>query len=262
MYKKGFTLVEVIIAIALLGMIAVAILPLITFGFVNLKDSKKFTIDTFSVQQQVEEEMEIMRNKEIAPGDPSFEIEVFGKAIEGHLVNFDIKSATGTAHGNYKVFVPKYKVVYTVPVIQSVSLNLYKNGTAVSPIPNTIDPLDNTLELRGTKIDGSQEEFLMNVYQWYISPVADTPPTDIREYSILKEWNAAKKPLSYSDSENFSFIPNIKANYDKLKFSEFDLTNEEIIERFDGRYVVYSVTPYSTIGRVGVEKFSNPIQVK
>lgn len=39
--KRGFTLIEVIVAIALIGLLAFSFLPTMTFGYKNLIDTKK-----------------------------------------------------------------------------------------------------------------------------------------------------------------------------------------------------------------------------
>lgn len=257
MNRKGMTLIEIIVAIALLGIIAATTFPAMTYGYIQVLGQKKFTVDTFSIQQQVEEEMEIARTTDIAAGDP--EVDIFGKTVKGHLVQMDIKEGTGTAHGQINVFVPKYKVEYQVPQIASVSLKLYRNGAEVYPLPDDLFPLDHTVSLEGDYVNGPQDEFLMNVYRWYMSPVTADPPSSVKDYIIIKEWNEARTPVSYEDSDDFSIVPNIEENYDTLDFDEFSYTDEQIEDEFAGRYFIYSVTPYSKIGRVGVEVFCDPI---
>jgi len=93
-----------------------------------------------------------------------------------------------------------------------------------------------------------------------MSPVTDIPPVNSKDWILIKEWNEAITPLSYADSEDFTYIPNIEANYDSLNFNrDFGFTDDEIGLRFAGRFFRYSVTPYSLVGRVGEEVFSNEI---
>lgn len=277
MKRNGFTLIEIIVSLALLGIIAVATLPLLTFGYVHLFESNKYTVDTFDAQQLAEQKMEELRTRDITPSDPSTTLTIFGKSVKGHLVKMDI-GPSGTPHGEINVFVPKYKVVYTVPVVKEgdVVVTAYRDGVLIPedemenmfPLarPTIGETPGSYITLKGSEPEVTEEEFLMNVYRWYMSPVSTAVPNK-RDLILIKEWNAAKKPLSFADSEDLTFVPNVEADYDILDFREFyshlGLTEaelcEKINERFSGRFFYYSVTPYSTIGRIGVEEFSQEL---
>ncbi len=271
MNRKGFTLVEIVISIALLGIIAVSIMPVLTYAYANLFKSKKYTDDTFLAQQEFELNLEAARNADAVAGEPDVDtVSVFGKSVNAHSVQLDIEPPDGSAHGKMVALVPKHEFVYNVPEVKSVSLAAYRNGTVINA-PSFLYPVDTTLSFRGS--DGGLEaahadEFLLNVYRWYMSPILTvdnhsvTP--NVKDWIIIKEWNEARSPLSYAASDNLDFIPNIEANFNELKLSEFTFLNPadpqaEIADRFAGRYFVYSVTPYSRVGRVGEEKFSAPI---
>ena len=148
-----------------------------------------------------------------------------------------------------------------MPVITSASIKAYRSGSIIADADAAyIFPLDKTNAFKGTFVPGVQTDFLLNVYRWYMSPVSVDPPTNYRDWIIVKEWNEARPLLSYEDSDDFTFIPNIDANFDSLDFfRDFGLSDDDIADRFAGRYFVYSVTPYSLIGRVGDEIFSNAI---
>lgn len=64
MKKKGFTLIEIIIAIALIGIIAVAFIPFMTFSYTKLVHSEKFTQDMFNDQAIVENQIDTLRFEE------------------------------------------------------------------------------------------------------------------------------------------------------------------------------------------------------
>lgn len=257
MNKKGLTLLEVLLAIAILGIISAAFIPILAGSFTNLSNSKALTRDLFQAQQDLEQEMEIARNTETDASD--YTLVVFGKTIVGHDLKKDILSEEGNASGEISVFVPKYKVVYDVPEIESVAIQAYRSGVLLTD-PEFLFPLDSSITFTSSYTEGSQQEFLMNVYRWYMSPISIEEPKNYHDWIIIKEWNEARTPLSYADSEDFGFIPNIEADYDSLNFSrDFGMTADEIGIRFAGRYFVYSVTPYSLAGRVGEEVFSNAI---
>ena len=100
--KKGLTLIEVILAIALISIISISFLPGITFGFKNLIESKKFTEDVFSSQMEIEKIMEAKRKE---TGGDTFDI--FGVTVAGHNIDY----------GELHVFQPEIKEDYPVPKI-------------------------------------------------------------------------------------------------------------------------------------------------
>src|SRR6056297_318565 len=286
MNNKGLSLVELILSIALIGLISISTLPLITFGYTNLFSSSKYVDESYEVQQEVELVMEEKRDVSISEGDPdSFTVEIFGKDITGHHIVKDIPDA-GDSHGEINVFVPEYKVVYTVPVVDEgdVVVKAYRDGVFIPDDESeTIFPLatpesestsSSYITFQASEPDVSTEEFLLNVYRWYMSPVTSTPP-DKNDLIIVKEWNEARTPLSFEDSNDLNHVPNIEVNYDELDLREVyahlypsypnlseedeaDLA-EKINDRFAGRYIYYSVTPYSTIGRIGKEEISQEL---
>lgn len=266
MKNKGFTLVEAILAIALIGLIAAFILPGITFGFTNLFSSAKFTDSAFEAQQSIELVIEEKRKEPLEGAIDTDTISVFGKSIIGHVVSQDIESG-GNVHGQLNAFIPKPVVSYTIPVIESApEIKVRQNNVVISPQPTTISILDTNKNLFVSEINITNEtksEFLMNIYRWYYYDSFDNNANpDNKEYLTIKEWNEARKLLSYEESEDFGFIPNIKNNYNILRFSEFGINDEELIQRFGNKYVRYSVTPYSIIGKIGKEEFSNQIFIE
>jgi hypothetical protein len=286
MNNKGLSLVELILSIALIGLISISTLPLITFGYTNLFSSSKYVDEAYDVQQEIEQTMEEKRDVSISEGDPdSFTVEIFGKDITGHHIVKQIPD-TGNSHGEINVFVPEYKVVYTVPVVDEgdVVVTAYRDGVlipeedagSIFPLatPETESTSSSYITFKATEPDVSTEEFLLNVYRWYMSPVTTTPPNK-NDLIIVKEWNEARTPLSFEDSNDLTHIPNIEENYDELDLREVyahlypsypNLSEEDELElaekindRFSGRYFYYSVTPYSTIGRIGKEEISQEL---
>jgi len=256
--KKGLTLVELVVSIGLLGMIALVGLTILAFGYRYLLESRKYTHDTFTVQQGVEQLMEMARSNPVDLGDvDSYQtITLFGKEIDAHIVSEEIPASSGTAHGEINALVPQYGFEYTVPVVSTVSMEVHDGASDITA-QSFYFPLDTSVVFSGSHSMGDETDFLLNVFRWYMSPVMTDPPTS-KDWIIIKEWNEARTPLPYADSEDFTFIPNIEDDYDSLDFNrDFGFDDDEIGIRFGGRYFRYSVTPYSEIGRVGQEVFSN-----
>ncbi len=262
--NKGMTLLEIMIAVALISIAAACLLPAITYGFVTLAHSQTITQNMFDSQTLMEQQIEL--KQDLAPTDVNTTqtITVFGTPVKGHVIN--VTSLGADLH----IFLPKRPLVNNVPILLAPSTTSVRKNTAnVSPQPKIIDALDNTLDIFTTDVyitTATQQYFLMNTFRWYVSDEMDSPVTPsgmTKDYFAIKEWNEAKSLLSYAQSNSLSFIPNIKIDYNKFSIKELtdnlSLSQKDIITRFGNRYVRYGVTPYSVIGRVGKEELSAPI---
>lgn len=268
--KRGMTLIEVIIAIAILAIMAIAFLSVFSSNFKMLVNAKHLTVDTFKAQKEVEEKIEALKNKiSITPidiTDPEITkvstMKIFGKNIDGYNIKKDIISEWSNKHGEINVFVANKKIEYPVPVVASVSLEVRNNLGIVSTTEINLN--DDNLKLKAYNTMSadkkSQDAFLMNVYKWYVSFESIDDPGNPENYSLFKEWNEAKVPTAYNPDDPNS-IPNIREGYDEFKFSDYAIDKEKKSELFENRYIIYSVTPYSKIGRIGKEEFSNPIRI-
>lgn len=52
--KKGFTLLEIIIGIALFGIISISIIPLFTYGFIHINRSGNRSVALYEIQRTIE----------------------------------------------------------------------------------------------------------------------------------------------------------------------------------------------------------------
>lgn len=264
---KGFSLIEVIVAIVLLGIVATGIMPSLSFSYRNLRQSQVFTQDTYDYQEKIEQLIEAKKGED--PTDPltTRTVSIFGKNITGHVIRVNDKTSS-----DMTVFVAKDSIPNVVPVIAAAPEIKVYNGamlhTPVSPLDMTNASL--TMSSQDPLITNeTKPSFLMFVYRWYLSPEMDssvTAPTKTKEYTAIKEWNEAKAALTFEQSNNLSFIPNIEADYNKLNIKSLQtalsLTEEEWINQFGNRYIMYGVTPYATSGRIGKEMLSNKIYIE
>lgn len=264
---KGFSLIEVIVAIVLLGIVATGIMPSLSFSYRNLRQSQVFTQDTYDYQEKIEKLIEAKKGED--PTDPltTRTVSIFGKNITGHVIRVNDKTSS-----DMTVFVAKDSIPNVVPVIAAAPEIKVYNGamlhTPVSPLDMTNASL--TMSSQDPLITNeTKPSFLMFVYRWYLSPEMDssvTAPTKTKEYTAIKEWNEAKAALTFEQSNNLSFIPNIEADYNKLNIKSLQtalsLTEEEWINQFGNRYIMYGVTPYATSGRIGKEMLSNKIYIE
>lgn len=240
MNNKGMTLIEVILAIMIIGVIAIAFLPSISSGYNMLTGTKKFTIDSFEAQKEIELLMEKARKKEDINAYPQIEensIKVFGKDVKGYKVSMDISN-----HGKINAFVgdirpPEPKV----PVADKVNLKGMKNNKEIKYIYGA----DKDIYLEGSyEITGDTRQYLLNVIQkWYVSEEGF--------YPII--------PEAYPEIDAGNKYPVFPNNYELINGeSTKKLTN---LEKYLGRHIIYTVTPISKIGKYGVEVNSNPLYV-
>lgn len=278
--KKGFTLIEVILAITLISIISISFIPGITFGYKHLINSKKYTEDIFFAQKEIEEVMEKKRN-ETLPGE-ELEKTIFGMKVKGH--NIELKVGE---HGEVNVFQPKKEYIYEEPKIirdvnsgisNIVRLSVLNKTSEILPIPQIIQMYksNNLLDLdlnflvdkKYYKID-KPKIFLVNVFRWYTSSTIDYSEDFIMDnYRIIKEWNAARELISYEESKSMNMIPNIQNNpdYNRLRFDEvksgLNLNDADFINQYGNRYYYFSVTPFAISGKIGKEEFSNSVYVE
>lgn len=266
MRNKGYTLVEVIFSLALIGLIAVTFLPMITFGVKNTFKATDFTDVLFAYQREVEDEIDSLRDD--PDGLTPFYRTIFGNTVTGHNIHIDDDSSS-----EIYMFLPKKTASEPIPVIKLPPIiDIRKNDVKITISPQVIDLLDDTISLFVKEIDitpETDEFYLMSVYRWYMSSemdISQTPSNNPNEYFIIKEWNEAKKQLSYEDSSNLKFIPNIKNLYNSMVFSgvkgSLSLIDEDFINTFGNRYIRYGVTPFSLRGRIGKEEMSNAVYVQ
>ena len=200
MNKRGLTLIEIILALAILGILAASFLPVLTAVFKNVFQAKDITKGVYLTQQQLELAMEVARNEDTSPEDLS--IEIFGKNVVGHDLQLNVVDEKGGEYGQVNVFVPKYKVEYNVPKVKRVDLSAY-SGEAYISNPSRIYPFDSSVKLVGSHVMESEEDFLMNIYRWYMSPVTTERPSNYQDWIIVKEWNEARAELSYGNSNDW-----------------------------------------------------------
>lgn len=264
MKNKGLTLVEVILSITLMGLIAVVFLPMITFAFKNTVETGKFTDILFQYQEEIENEIDSLRDINPNDMDPNdiLSLQVFGQSVTGHNIFIDNDSS-----GEINMFLPMRTLNEVIPVIESPPvIDVRVNNSKISPTPGDINLYSDNTSLFVYEIDITSETdefYLMSVYRWYMSSEMDKsqlPSDNSNEYFVVKEWNEAKKQLAFENSSKLKFIPNIKDSYNTIMLKDvkdkLSLTDEEFINIFGNRYIRYGVTPYSLRGRIGEEELS------
>ncbi len=242
MNNKGMTLVEVVMAVFLLGIIAVVFFPSTWSSFDMMKKAKEITADTFLAQQSIEIEMERVRDKDLTSPTQNFS-SVFGKTVTGVAVTQQILDKDGNSRGELNVFIgDKPDIDENLPVADNVKIvdnTAKKNDKIIYWGQN-----NTSYSLKGSFTIPDTTNYFMSLFRWYSSrdgfdgyfPDAVTDesywgvryPTPVNDYELL----------TGKDTEQ---LTDLKA--------------------YIGKYVVFSVIPVAKTGRYGVEERSNRIYI-
>lgn len=240
--KKGMTLIEVIMAVFLLGLISVVFLPSTWSSYNMMSNAKEITADTFDAQQEIEIEMEEARDAihdyhldNSKPNPLTESITAFGKTVKGALVEKSITDKDNTKNrGTLSVFIGDEPVIdENLPSVDNVKL------VALSSDENKrlVYWNEKNIALNGSYTKLNLSNYYTSLIRWYASGDgfdAYIPSADITEsYWIGRypNWTYDFKLLK----ETMSF-----ATTDSLSINFKDYINE---------YIVFSVIPIAKTGK-------------
>ena len=96
MNEKGFTLAEVIVAIALVGIVAITFVPILSVQYMNINKTGDKSEATYKAMEDTEEQIEDIQ-EDIANGNPVVpDSKVTTQTPDGKIIETDAKKATGT----------------------------------------------------------------------------------------------------------------------------------------------------------------------
>jgi len=242
--KKGFTLIEIIVSIALLGIISVGMLSAMTSEFSLLKGTQKITEDVSSVQQKMELEIsdvkKAVQSAATSQGKTLYTLFTGAnqRSVYGYPREFEV-SIGNTSRMLFTIIadnrMPEFEVA-------SASINIdFSNGNKI------IYAYKDTPSLyvkSTTTLDDPENVNLTNIYRWYVSRKGfyipsprDSNPTEIE--------NGTKYPRFPDD---YSIIPGV---------STTNLIN--IASSYTGRHIICTVTPAARSGKMGATAVSKPV---
>ena len=226
--RKGMTLIEIIISIALIGIIAFGILPAISAQYSMVNKTKNITVDSFDSQSEVEN---AVVSKRVELRDNPNPINMFSP-----IQNFTVLGVNVTAY-DLKVTSAKFGN-RTIDIFLSKELavrekfsKLTANNVRIEVIGGTSNDFANlasgTPSLEG-KVDAiTDSTWYANVYKWYISDPGISEPVFPDDYKQISQY----------------VIPPTQTK----------ITN---LNPYANRFIRFSVTPVDKHGVRGSEVFS------
>ncbi|NLC42716.1 MAG: type II secretion system protein, partial [Clostridiales bacterium] len=245
--NKGLTLVEIIVAMALLGIIAATFLSALSSHYVFISNTKEITEDAFTAQKDIEEQIKNIKAN-ISEGNSvpgGIQVELFGRDVKGYPIEADINESK-----MIKTVVADSRMpTFTAPVASNVKLELYIDNTKLTKKHEyAIKP---GLNIRSSADVDKKGVFLLNKHEWYVSkpgfhiPIVSTVNIDEdldygRLYPLFPNDYEAIPILTESNMMNSSKLQQIRDDY-------------------KGRHIIYAITPYAESGKKGKTILSEPV---
>lgn len=252
--RRGFTLVEVIIALALMGIAALAFVT-VMMGSYNLQFKQKgITKNAFELQKDIERQIEEKRQN-----IDSLTFKTFNSAfgVSGLNVEYFPIKVKGKNHIFYSLITKEQQLVQTLPVATMASLNI---DNTLNPtrnynydyIPNENLGIDYKIAGKYQLKPDTLDNIAYVVVYWYASKPG---------YSVPTTPDIAKSDLA----ECFPMIPD-----------DFEMIHQQIIPadkrvtsgvvefpleyaRFRGRHIIMNVVPATGMGVLGKGVYSNMV---
>jgi len=241
--NRGFTLIEIIVSLALLSIISVGMISGLTSQFRFLTGTRNFTEELSGAQLRMEGEIVAVKKTLEAHGTPSGETDytLFSGAYERTVAGYprELVVDLGTSTGSFFTVVGSRVLEFPVATatvgikFQPIDTTLFEYSPSLyaSSTVNLVDP---------TGVN------LTNIYRWYVSREGFNIP--MLTASTPEEVETGTKYPRFPD--DYSIVP-----------SAPNSTLASVVSRYPGRHVLCTVTPASTSGKMGATAVSNPVFV-
>lgn len=252
--NKGLTMIEVIISIAIIGIITSGLLTASNSYISMIFDSKDITIELMQAQQELELEIEKVKstivsntylpenNKISISNEETFKLfeneDGFERSITGYIRETELDAG---AVKKLRTIITDNNVEYKVANASDVKIHFERDNKTVEDSYE-----DSTLSINAEfKIDDTNINY-KNLSRWYVS----------REGFNI--------PLAKIDSENI-IETEIGTKYPRFPDDYYIIPNERqeilnnIKSEYAGKHIIYTVTPAAKSGKMGTTINSNSV---
>jgi uncharacterized repeat protein (TIGR02543 family)/prepilin-type N-terminal cleavage/methylation domain-containing protein len=278
---KGMTLVEVIISVALLGIISVAFLSAFSTYYRWVIDTKRdVTEEAFSAQGDIEEaikEIKVALATSPAPVPLPYDgiksdITLFSTIFTEPYKDTNPSSPRERTTAYQRIvkassphemisWVGKTRLPESpVPVLDILRMVLVRNGTAAT------DPIDNyeyynlsnlTLEAENSLTENPENSFYRVKHEWYVSNPGYMIP--IVSADVDQDYDMGRIYPRFP--QEYEAIPVRADPVVNLTSSLSDTLDNSFVNAHPGRHFVYVSTPYSKAYKKGAYQVSNPVYI-
>lgn len=234
--RKGLTLIEIIIAIALLGILAVGILPAFTSQLMIMNKGKEITGGAFNAQSVVEDAIQTAKSRiqngltpEASAGWTSVSRTLFGRTVQ--VQRLETVFPGNSAKSIFVYLSSRLAEIETRSLLTVANVRIDVTDDANDSVADMKKPTPPTL-IGLFDDNSSQPGFFANLYGWYVSHEGIADPIFPADYTRISF--AGADPQSLTDLLNRA-----GAN----------------------RYVVFTATPVDIHGVRGAEVASTRVLV-
>lgn len=280
MNKKGFTLIEVLVSIALLGIIAVSFLPPIASSLKWLVDTKTtITQKAFEQQQDMEtsiqEIIKAMNSGEINSSVySSLEItdKIQVKLFESNFSSYDASRNYPSAYkveildGDNKKFIAlvgdKRLPELPVPVIETVNRVFIRDGAESSITHEYSNYANLKIIAKSNMTENPSNSFNRYRSDWYVSKPGFNIP--LQNISNIDEDNDFGRiyPSFPNDYISAPVHSEIGSAYSFVNVAQRNISVElrnDIINKYYGRHILYTITPFAKSLKMGSTSYLLPL---
>ncbi len=256
MNKKGLTLIEIIIALAILAIIASVFLASMTTYFDFLSRGRGMTKEIFEGQDSMEENIEIIKSKIFNGEEVTSDTAVEGtytlfagewaeREVKGYMTEVQLPD-----NRELTAVIGSEQIKYPVPVAENIELIIRIDN--IDQTPNYEYIFKENLSLRGTfDLSDPESVHLTNRHEWFVSRLGFNIPIE-KDGSLIEEQDIGRLYPIFPNDYDLIPIEAVTNNFNYSSLSTFE-------EEYTGRHIVYTVTPFATSGKKGETVFSQPI---